>query len=65
MAKSPAKMLRETIGKVIRHTAMEWELTPEEVIGAIEIAKLDVWNRWEDYASDGKYMEPPHDDDDD
>lgn len=63
MAKSPAKMLRETVGKVIQHTAMEWDLSAEEVVGVLEIAKLDVWNRWEDYQA-GHYEEPDDDSDD-
>lgn len=56
MAKHASRMLRETIRKAVIHTVVEWDLTQEEAVGALELVKLDLWNEWDDitdaFASD-------------
>lgn len=62
MATTASEKLHQTITKIARYMAIEWDLSIHEVVGAVESAKLELWNEWE---SNTLPQEPELDDDDD
>ena len=56
MATAPSIKLQMTILKVARYMSIEWDMSLHETVGAIEQAKLTLWNEWDS-------MNPPDLDD--
>ena len=47
MATHPSIKLQMTILKVCRYMGVEWDMSLHEVLGAVEQAKLTLWNDWD------------------
>jgi hypothetical protein len=47
VATDPSVKLQMTILKVCRYMAVEWDMSLHEVLGAVEQAKLTLWNDWD------------------
>lgn len=47
MATHPSVKLQMTILKVCRYMGVEWDMSLHEVLGAVEQAKLTLWNDWD------------------
>ena len=64
MATTAPEKLLATIKKVARYMSVEWDMSIQEVIGAVEQAKIELWNEW-DSNNLPKEFELDDDDDDD
>tara|TARA_Y100001937_G_scaffold31475_1_gene45045 strand:- start:6239 stop:6448 length:210 start_codon:yes stop_codon:yes gene_type:complete len=64
MATTAPEKLLATIKKVARYMSIEWDMSIQEVIGAVEQAKIELWNEW-DSNNLPKEFELDDDDDDD
>jgi uncharacterized protein YajQ (UPF0234 family) len=64
MATTAPEKLLATIKKVARYMSIEWDMSIQEVIGAVEQAKIEIWNEW-DSNNLPKEFELDDDDDDD
>ena len=62
MATTAPEKLLATIKKVARYMSVEWDMSIQEVIGAVEQAKIELWNEWD---SNNLPKEFDVDDDDD
>jgi len=62
MATTASEKLLATIKKVARYMSVEWDMSIQEVIGAVEQAKIEIWNEWD---SNNLPKEFDVDDDDD
>jgi uncharacterized protein YajQ (UPF0234 family) len=47
MATTAPEKLLATIKKVARYMSVEWDMSIQEVIGAVEQAKIEIWNEWD------------------
>lgn len=47
MATSASEKLQMTILKCCRYMGVEWDMSLHEVLGAVEQAKLTLWNDWD------------------
>ncbi|MEC8729653.1 MAG: hypothetical protein VXX66_02460 [Actinomycetota bacterium] len=47
MATTASEKLLATIKKVARYMSVEWDMSIQEVIGAVEQAKIEIWNEWD------------------
>ena len=47
MATSASEKLQMTILKCCRYMGVEWDMALHEVLGAVEQAKLTLWNDWD------------------
>jgi uncharacterized protein YajQ (UPF0234 family) len=47
MATTASEKLLATIKKVARYMSVEWDMSIQEVIGAVEQAKIELWNEWD------------------
>jgi len=47
MATTASEKLLATIKKVSRYMSVEWDMSIQEVIGAVEQAKIEIWNEWD------------------
>ena len=65
MAIDPTTKLKQTVLKIARYMSMEWDMSVFEVIGALESAKLDIWNEVESDTPPGIDTLDDSDDDDD
>lgn len=62
MATTASEKLLATIKKVSKYMSVEWDMSIQEVIGAVEQAKIELWNEWD---SNNLPKEFDVDDDDD
>ena len=62
MAMSAPEKLTQTILKVTRYMVAEWDLNIHEVLGSLELARLEIWNQWD---SDTMPVDPDEEEDDD
>ncbi|MGB0141513.1 MAG: hypothetical protein ACPF8W_00415 [Luminiphilus sp.] len=62
MATTASEKLLATIKKVSKYMSIEWDMSIQEVIGAVEQAKIEIWNEWD---SNNLPKEFDVDDDDD
>ena len=62
MATTASEKLLATIKKVSKYMSVEWDMSIQEVIGAVEQAKIEIWNEWD---SNNLPKEFDVDDDDD
>jgi hypothetical protein len=47
VATSASEKLQMTILKCCRYMGVEWDMSLHEVLGAVEQAKLTLWNDWD------------------
>ena len=47
MATPASEKLQMTILKCCRYMGVEWDMSLHEVLGAVEQAKLTLWNDWD------------------
>ena len=47
MATSASEKLQMTILKCCRYMGVEWDMSLHEVLGAVEQAKMTLWNDWD------------------
>tara|TARA_Y100001938_G_scaffold128743_1_gene182898 strand:+ start:847 stop:1050 length:204 start_codon:yes stop_codon:yes gene_type:complete len=47
MATTAPEKLLATIKKVARYMSVEWDMSIQEVLGAVEQAKIELWNEWD------------------
>ena len=47
MATTASEKLLATIKKVSKYMSIEWDMSIQEVIGAVEQAKIELWNEWD------------------
>ena len=62
MATTASEKLLATIKKVSKYMSIEWDMSIQEVIGAVDQAKIELWNEWD---SNNLPKEFDVDDDDD
>lgn len=65
MAVTPAQKLTQTVLKIARYMKTEWEMSPEETVGAVHVAVLELWNEPEIELEDPGNLGGLDDDDDD
>lgn len=63
MATTASEKLLATIKKVSKYMSVEWDMSIQEVIGAVEQAKIEIWNEWDSNNLPKEFG--LHDDDDD
>jgi hypothetical protein len=65
MATTASEKLLATIKKVARYMSIEWDMSIQEVIGAVEQAKIELWNEWDSNNLPKEFGLDDDDDDDD
>mgnify|MGYP003113262609 CR=1 FL=1 len=65
MATTAPEKLLATIKKVARYMSIEWDMSIQEVIGAVEQAKIEIWNEWDSNNLPKEFGLDDDDDDDD
>ena len=65
MATTAPEKLLATIKKVSRYMSIEWDMSIQEVIGAVEQAKIELWNEWDSNNLPKEFGLDDDDDDDD
>ncbi|MHC4834445.1 MAG: hypothetical protein ACYTCN_00585 [Planctomycetota bacterium] len=65
MATTAPEKLLATIKKVARYMSIEWDMSIQEVIGAVEQAKIELWNEWDSNNLPKEFGVDDDDDDDD
>lgn len=65
MATTAPEKLLATIKKVARYMSIEWDMSIQEVIGAVEQAKIELWNEWDSNNLPKEFGLDDDDDDDD
>ena len=65
MATTAPEKLLATIKKVARYMSIEWDMSIQEVIGAVEQAKIEIWNEWDSNNLPKEFGVDDDDDDDD
>ncbi len=46
---TPEQKLVHQLIRFSQYFATEWDLTAMQVVGCMEVAKLELWNTWEDF----------------
>ena len=65
MATTAPEKLLATIKKIARYMSIEWDMSIQEVVGAVEQAKIELWNEWDSNNLPKEFELDDEDDDDD